>query len=307
MTTLTYTDFVNNMGLVDKTMMNVNALWVWPTKAFIGMGNRLHGDGLSTSYKSYISASPNYTTLTTSAWNDVVGWIQFIPAADNTCTNAAVLVWDIQAQWFDLTDNTWKLITTTSYLYRNPFNLNYFITNTYVGDGTADKIYTGRSNFHRACNVKLVADRSASSADTSKYRFVHNGIVRASLDYTKIGGIAVMCKAKMEPISGSLNGVPSIYFNVGADYYPQVGINANDGLLTGYYNVPAVGAGQLRQLTTTEQTFLFVSAKINNSTDIDLTNKYVTDRPAGTYPHVMTDAVFAANVPQFIKFNNQTV
>ena len=111
-----------------------------------------------------------------------------------------------------------------------------------------------------------------------------------------------MCKAKMEPISGSLNGVPSIYFNVGADYYPEIGVNSNSGLLAGYPNVPAVGAGQLRQLTTTEQTFLFVSAKINNSTDIDLTNNYVAGFPAGTYPHCMSAATLAANVPQFITF-----
>lgn len=66
--------------------------------------------------------------------------------------------------------------------------------------------------------------------------------------------------------------------------------------------MPAVGAGQLRQLTTTDQVFVFATANINNNTEIDLTSDYVIGLPAGTYLHCMSASTFAANIPQFMNF-----
>jgi len=307
MTTLTYNDFYSNMGLVGTPMMNPLVGATFPVKAWIGMGNRPHGDNLSAGYKTKITGAANYADLTTKPWQDVTGWIYIHPAAENTCTNAVVLVYDFQVQWFDTTQNAWKLASATAALERVPVNQTWWTTNTFAGDGNAEKIYTNRNNIPRFSNVKLSADRSAASSDTSKYRLIHNGISRAPIDWTKVGGITVMCRARLEPISGSLNGVPSIFMHVGGDYNPKTGENTNQGVMAGVTDLPAIGAGQLRKLELTEKTFLFTTAKINPDTYIETTSNYVTSFPAGTYPQCMTDSVFAANVPQFIQPSQWTV
>lgn len=308
MTTLTYTDFVNNMGLVDKPMMNPLVGATFPVKAWIGMGKRPHGDNLAAGYKTklynaiFATYPQNYSDLLSMPWQDVTGWIYVHPAAENTCTNAVVLIYDFQVQWFDMTTSTWKLASATAAGERVPVNQTWWTTNTFASEGNAEKIYTSRNNIPRFSNVKLSADRASASSDTSKYRLIHNGLSRGPIDWTKVGGITVMCKARLESISGSLNGLPSIYMHVGGDYNPQTGKNVNDGLLTGMSDLPAIGSGQLRKIELTEQAFLFTTALINPNTYIEATSTYVTGFPAGTYPHCMTDAVFAANVPQFITF-----
>lgn len=305
---LTYTDFVNNMGLVDRPLMSLNPAWLWARKAWIGMGNRPHGDNLAAGYVSRIydqigtTYPDHYSALISNPWQDVTGWVVVHPAAENTCTNAVVLIYDLQVQWFDKTDNTWKLVSTTAAIERVPTNLQWWTKNTYASLGNCDKVYPNRLNIPRFSNVNSSADRFAPSSDPAKYSILHNGMSRAPVDYTKVGGITVMCKARLEPISGSLNGVPSIMMQVGADYYPETGINNGQGLLVGANAIPAVGASQFKKLELTDQVFLFTTARINPNTYYELTSQYVTSFPAGTYPHAMTDAVFAANVPQFMNF-----
>lgn len=308
MTTLTYTDFVNNMGLVDRPLMSLNSGWLWQFKAWTGMGNRPHGDNLAAGYVSKINSligttyPQNYSDLISKPWQDVTGWVGVHPAAENTCTNAVVLISDLQVQWFDKTVGTWKLVSSIAAIERVPTNLKWWTKDTFTSLGNCDKVYPNRLNIPRFSNVNSSADRSAPSSDPAKYSIIHNGMSRAPVDYTKVGGITVMCKARIEPISGSLNGVPSIMMQVGADYNPETGLNTGQGLLTGINDIPAVGASQFKKLELTDQTFLYTTARINPNTYYDLTSQYITSFPAGTYPHVMTDAIFAANVPQFIKY-----
>ena len=314
---LTYQDFYYDMGLVAEPLI-ANPGWIWAQKAWIGMGNRLHGDSLATTWKEGAQPSgaggpsnPNYATLTTTPWEDISGWFGALPAVANTCTNAAIEVWDFQVQWFDLTDSAWKLIGDNSYLYRTPLtvNIKYWTTDTFTADGFADKLFLGRYNNPAFCCTKQPADRSAADSFPStpgKYRIIHNALPRAGLDWAKIGGIAVMCKAKISPIpgAGSLNGDPRIYLQAGADYWPRHNqiANVNGELLDGITNIPAVGAGRLKKLLTTEQTFLFVTANINPDTYKEPTSVYVNSFPAGTYPNCMTDAMFQGHVPQFMTF-----
>ncbi|MBS0424557.1 MAG: hypothetical protein JSR71_09095 [Proteobacteria bacterium] len=182
MNKLTYNDFYNNMGLVGKTMMNPLIGATFPVRAWIGMGNRPHGDNLAAGYKTKIAGAANYDKLTTRPWEDVTGWIYVHPAAENTCTNAVVLIYDFQIQWFDVTENKWKLAAADAAGQRVPLNQKWWITNTFADDGAAEKIYPTRNNIPRFSNVKLSADRSAASSDASKYRLIHNGISRAPID-----------------------------------------------------------------------------------------------------------------------------
>lgn len=309
MTILTYDDFYNQMGLVNRTLMNPQAGTTYTQKAWIHMGKVMHGNSLA---PLWIAAIPGgtgnayYNDLTNTAYQDVTGWFHSQPAADNTCTNAAIKVWDFQTQWFDTSVGAWKLVAADSYKYRNTAALNYFTTNGYVGDGAADKIYVGRSNLSMACNVKLPADRSAPMlvSETAKVRMVHNGLIRAALDSTKVGGIAVMCKAKVVPISGSLNGVSSIMLSVGADYWPRSGVNggAIGTILEGITNIPSVGGSAMKQLTETEQTFCFATVRINPNTFMQNDSAISVANPGNPDILVMPQAQFAANVPQFIAF-----
>lgn len=308
-TLLTYQDFYDQMGLVNKSLMNPQAGTTYTQKAWVHMGLRMHGDSLT---PSWIAAIPGgngnayYNDITNTAWEDVSGWFHCQPAADNTCTNALIRIKDFQTQYFDLTENEWKLISADAYKYRVPGNLSYFTTDAYNSDGTADKVYVGISNHAMACNIKVAGDRVAPmlTSETSKVRIIHNGITRAPLDYTKVGGIAVMCKAKVVPISGSLNGVSSVMLSVGADYYPRSGINANQAgtILDGITSLPSVGGSAMKQLTETEQTFVFATVKINSDTYVYSDSAYSVANSGIPNVQCMDSSLFAANVPQFITF-----
>lgn len=312
---LTYQDFYDDMGLVAEPLI-ANSLWLWAQKAWIGMGNRPHGDNLAVGWREGVKpggaggpSNPNYVALTTTPWTDITSWFGALPATANTCTNAAVKVWDIQCQWFDLTTQSWKLIDPLAYIYRSAAGgtVKWWTTDTFTSLGFADNLYTSRANIPSFCTTRLLANRGAANPDNAIQNIIHNGMARATgMDYTKIGGIATMCKAKIEPLPGDavLNGDPRIYLQVGADYWPRPNIKADElgSVLEGITNIPAVGAGKLKKLTTAEQAFLFVTANINPATYKETTSNYINSFPAGTYPNCMTDAVFRANVPQFLTF-----
>lgn len=300
--TLTYDDFYNQMGFAEATAMNPMPTAIWPLKAWISMGSRIKGDALATSYKNYLQPlvdSTTYDALTTMWWSDVVGWITLIPAATNTATNVGFQVYDFQMQFFNLSTGKWELLSdATSRVARS---MAWFYTNTFNGDGLCDNIYPGVLNIPAFCPTKSSGDRSASSSDTSKYRICHRGVSRKQVTPNLIGGIAIMCRAKILPISGgAFNGTAAILMQVGADYYPEVGLYDNQGLLTGVSNIPSVGGSALKLLDTTEKTFLYTTAKINPDTHVEPTSDYYNSFPVGTYPQCMSAETFAANVPQIM-------
>lgn len=314
MTKLTYQDFVDSMGLVAEPMM-ANSLWYWAKKATIGMGNRMHGDGLSTAWSERAQpggaggpSNPNYVALTTTPWEDITGWFGVIPAVANTCTNAAVEIWDYQIQTFDTSTQSWKLLTDNSQLYRTPLpaNVKYWTTDTYSDDGSADRLFLGRYNNPAYCCTKSIADRATPDSLQSKFRILHQAIPRGGADWSKVGGVSVMCKARISPIpgAGSLNGDPRLYLQVGGDYWPRHNQLANvvGEVLNNITNLPQIGAGTLKKLTTVEQSFLFVTANINPDTAKDSTSPYVSAATPNSWPNLMTAANFAANVPQFLTF-----
>lgn len=316
MTILTYADFYNNMGAAPEPMM-VNAIWQWPKSAWVGM-SRLHGDGLSTVWSESAQpggaggpSNPNYATLTTTPWEDITGWFAGVPAVANTCTNAGVKVWDFQLQYFDITTQSWKLfnsVAASGYRDAKRSNINWWTTDTFTSDGAATRFTSGRSNLPSFCCTKLNADMAAADplphADWSKYRIVHNAIPRVTADYSILGGIAVMCKAKIEavPGTGALNGDPHIYLQIGADGWPRAGLIANSGILSGITNMPSIGGSSLKKLTTSEQVFLYVTSSANPATVLDTTSPYIAAHPTGPYPFWMSAATLQANVPQFKTF-----
>ena len=302
MTILTYNDFYAQMGLVEATLMNPIPGATWPTKAWISAGNRLKGDVLNDDWVGAYSGLAQFPTLQSMWWSDVVGWINIQPGANNTTTNAAVIVYDFQTHIFNTTTQAWEKIS--SYSNRNNTAMGYYVTNTYAYEGAADRIYTGRNNIPRFCCTKLAVatDRDTSSSDTSKYRAVHNGLSRQTVDPTIVGGVAVMCRAKLEPISGSLNGTTEILIQVGADMYPNSTDIVGGGLLAGVSSVPALGASGFSLIGVTERIFLYVTSNINANCYVETRSDYVRSFPAGTYPHCMAPSLFTTKIPQFKNF-----
>lgn len=302
MTILTYNDYYAQMGLVEAAIMNPVPGSTFSQKAWISMGNRLKGDALNDDWTTAFASAPSFATLRSMWWTNIVGWINIYPGANNTTTNAAVVVYDFQTQIFNINTKRWELASAST--DRNNRTMVYFVTNTFAPDGSADLIYPGINNIPRFCCTKLIAptDRDSASSDTSKYRATHNGLSRREVDPAIVGAVAIMCRAKLEPISGSLNGVTEILMQVGADAYPNSTDGPNSGLLTGIPGMPAIGASAFSLIGTTERIFLYVTSRINTSGYVETRSDYVRSLLAGTYPQCMSSALFADNVPQFITF-----
>ena len=307
MTTFTYTDFYNQNGPAEYALMT--PAYSWQSKAFISMGNRMHGDNLNTDWQTLYSGVANYNTLRGMWWTDIVGWVWLHPAADNTCTNAAVQVYDFQIQIYNTSTKAWQVVSTVS-AGRELRRSTWYDIPTNVSGGDCDLIYPGRYNLPAFSNVKVSGDRSAAATipgDEAKFWASHNRVTRATVaDPSLIGGVALMCKAKLVSVDGAaLNGIPKIMMAIGCDAYPDHTATANTGLFTGVYIIPSMVIGGFSKVTTTEKVFLATSALLRTPVSeviVATSSDYQQSFPAGTYPQCMSAALFAANVPQFSTF-----
>ncbi len=275
----------------------------WTQKCWFHLGNRLKGDALNDDWTSGYASAPNIAALRSMWWTSIVGWVNIQPGAANTCTNAVVLVYDMQVQIFNISTQAWELASNVG--DRSQKTQRWYHTATFADEGSCDPIYPGINNIPRFSCVKLPADRLIAATipgDELKFKNVHNGLTRYTVDPAIVGGVAVLCRARIEPISGSFNGSPQILMQIAADAYPNGIDTLGNGLLTGINGTPAIGASAFALLSATDRVFCFTTAKINPSTYIENRSDYMRSVPAGTYPHTMDGALFAANVPQFITF-----
>lgn len=233
---LTYADYVAQAGLAETALMSPK--YDWQGKAYISMGNRLHGDNLNSDWFALYSGAPYYAELIAMPWSDIVAWVWFQPGANNTATNMAVKVYDAQIQIFNTTTQQWELVSAPAYgreLRTTPW---YDLVN-YNSAGAADLIYpTGnRYNLPAFSTVKTPGDRLSAADlpdDIGKFYAAHNSVCRAvNVDYSKIGGVVVLCRAKLVSIDGdAANGVSEIMMCVGADAYPTPNSMQSKGLYT---------------------------------------------------------------------------
>ena len=308
MTTLTYTDFYNQNGPAEYALMT--PAYSWQSKAYISMGNSMHGDNLNTNWQTLYSGVANYSTLRAMWWTDIVPWVWLHPAADNTCTNAAVQVYDFQIQIYNTNTRAWELVSTPSAGRELRTSIWYDMPTNNTSGGACDLIYPGRYNLPAFSNVKVSGDRSAAATipgDEAKFWASHNGVTRAAVaDPSLIGGVALMCKAKLVSVDGAaLNGTPKIMMAIGCDAYPDHTATINTGLFTGVYISPSMVIGGFSKVTTTEKVILATSALLRTPVSdviVSTSSDYQQSFPAGTYPQCMSAALFAANVPQFSTF-----
>ena len=308
---LTYQDFVTAMGLSTGNAMNPPAPGIanWPYRGYIGLGTRLHGDAVPKYWADKVKSLGGYPSgvnagLLTTPWEQVAPWIMIIPDATNTCTNAVLLVYDLQCQYFNKATGKWELLSSPT--DRGIPSLDWFLTNNYDRDSTCDAIYLDSNPIIRFSPVKVAGDRVSPSSpgEASKYRICHNGGTRLTVDYAKFGGIFVSVRAKLQPISGNFNATPKILLGVGADGYPRSapGNGTGNGILTGLDSLPAIGgtAPMLMPTDGSEATFIFACVKINTNTYQDNSSDYAIANGVGAM--VQDAAQFAANIPQIMSF-----
>jgi len=308
MTTLTYADFYNQNGPAEYALMT--PAYDWESNAYISMGNRMHGNNLNTDWTTLYSGVANYSTLRAMWWTDIMGWVWLHPAADNTCTNAAVKVYDFQIQIFNTSTQSWELVSTPSAGREFRSSIWYDLPTNSVSGGACDLIYSDRYNLPAFSNVKVAGDRAAAATipgDEAKFWANHNSISRAAVpDPSLVGGIALMCKAKLVSSNGAaLNGTPKIMMALGCDAYPDHTATINTGLFTGVFIPPSMTIGAFSKVTTTEKVILATSALLRTPVTeilVQTTSDYQQSFPAGAYPQCMSAALFAANVPQFKEY-----
>lgn len=235
MTILTYNDFASQAGLVESPLMLPS--FGWMSKAYISMGNRLHGDNLNSDFTSLYNGAPNYTELASIPWTDIVGWTWIHPGAINTCTNSAVQVYDFQIQIFNINTNKWEMVSTAAAGRELTGSTWYDLSTTSISGGANDLIYSNRYNLQAFSTVKLTGDRAAAATipgQESKFWATHVAVSRASgLDYSIIGGVVAMCRAKLVSVDGlPLNGVSKMMMNIGLDAYPVPNSTPNKGNYT---------------------------------------------------------------------------
>lgn len=301
---LTYADFYNQAGRTETPLMNVNPVATWPLKAWLNNGNRLHGDTLHDAWTSAFSGTDNYATLHSMWWTNIMGWINCIPGANNTTTNALLLVYDFQVQIFSIAQQKWVLVSSKN--DRNQRSYRWHHTNTYADEGAADPIFNGRNNIPRFSCVKVAGDRTSAATipgDELKFKSVHDGLARCVVDPMDVGGVAVLCRARLEPISGSFNGVTEILMQVAADRYPDNTSIEGHELLTGITSMPAIGMSAFSLVPSdgTSRVFCFSTAKIHPDTYIvALDSDYKRANSGTPYAQYMDGTLFAANIPQFL-------
>lgn len=301
---LTYADFVAQAGLVEAAVMTPPP-YGWMTRAYISMGNRLHGDNLNSDWKTLYSGAPDYDTLTAMPWTDISGWFFIHPGAANTCTNSAVRLYDFQVQMYNLTTRAWELVSDPAVNREMTVSTWYDMPTQSVSGGTTDRIYYPgqRYNLPAVSTVPNSSNRSGAAElplETTKFSSAHSALGRASgLDYTKIGGIAVLCRAKLISVDGNaFNGVSQMMLAIGADAYPAPNTTPGSGILTGVGIMPSMCINAFQIVGTTERPFMATTAKLTDDVIVQTTSDYQIANGANS--QCMDADLFAANVPQFL-------
>lgn len=316
---ITFADLVSSMGLTETKIMNdpENGSQ-WAKKAVITMGRVCHGAGLSPDFAAIVkSVNPDWATpgtngylLLNDPWARAMPWCGIIAGANNRCTNAAVMVYDVQMQYFSIAQQKWVLMSSLADRVRE-FTSSYYTSDYTTTDGVADAIRLQRFNLAAYNVVKLPGNRTAQDTippTGSIYRIIHSSLfaetVYTPFDYQDIGGVFTSCAMRIVSSDGGpLNSSTiEIMGQVGADYWPESNKKQGEGKLLGIYQTPAVGFGAFKLLPPdgSEKRLYFVSANINPDTFIQPSSAYVLAN--GSASQCVSAATLQANIPQLMTF-----
>ena len=274
--------------------------WAWG--GYFGMGYYLYGSNLNINFldawdtSDYPSGPKTLAkeAIKTTWANRIIPWFVACAASDNTCTNAAIRIFDRQVYTLD---NSGLWIRED---YTNPFSSA--CTGYTIVAGVRSSPYTTANLYNDSINIPAFpfcptsGDWAASSSDTSKYRYLHTTIGSRIVlsDPSLLRGALLTFKSQIVSTNGQpLNGVPKFLVQAGIDAgynNDSPGSNALEGAL---YS-PAM-AGSRWSYANVDGSFRdhYVATFTAADSYQDLTSAY----SVGGGVSVQTAAQFAANMP----------
>jgi hypothetical protein len=222
--------------------------WVIAKGAYLYQGNRMHGDSAPSWYSSTFSQPGD---IFTRYWDALAPWGVMWTDATNTTTNAAACMYDVQIYTLSKDTGGWSRVPAGNGIPVYPFSFYPLDRLTYPPDATGTFIVADGVATRLGCsNVLTPADRATASADTAKYRILHNALhPMVEVDGSDVGGVFATMQAKLFTVDGAaLNGVTKIYAQIGVDYKPDLASAINTAEFLGVYYYVGAGAGNLIEL-----------------------------------------------------------
>jgi len=234
-------------GVDPQFIMDCAPSWIATKGAYIYQGHRMHGDGLPSWYADDFT---NPGTVLARYWNCLNAWGVVWVGANNTTTNAFTSFYDVQLYVLLLSTGQWTRVDASNGMPQYAFN--YYTLSTYALSSTGSFTHDPVTSRRGWSNVPTAGDRSASSADTTKYRIAHNALIpMVEVDGSDVGGIFVTFKAKLFTSNGAaFNGTTKLYAQAGSDIKPELTSTLNTGELAGVTYYVGAGGGNLIELPT---------------------------------------------------------
>lgn len=279
----------------------------WPYKGYFGMGYYLYGSNLNTSFlggwdtgtpagsdAAKVQAKADIQV----AWaNRILPWFVATPASDNTCTNAAIRIFNAQCYIKSIATGLWSRVDVG---VNNVLDCSTYDTGgTSTGHGASIKVMPDNINVPAFPFCQTSTDWGAYSNDTTKYRLIHAGTTERIVisSPSDVGGIVCMFDSQVISANGvALNGTPKFMLQAGID----AGYNDDalgSGLLNGAPYSPAI-AGSCWMLANTNGTRRthYVGTFLHTDSHQDLTSYYSTHGGIS----VLSAAEFQNNMPHRI-------
>ena len=312
-----FTDIYPHMGLNESgaVLMGYSGSANWPLQGFFGMGYRLNGDNLNTTFLNGWNVSAPDAAGKQAAkdaaiaawWNRIMPWFGCYPEATNTCTNVAIRILNTQCYVLETDTNAWRRVS----------NLNNFLQSatlwdlagTFTSAGAAKAVYPSDNiNIPGFALCPTPADWASASTlgDTTKYRMMHAPVVpagRLTVDAQKIAGVFCTFESQLVSTNGAaFNATPKILVQCGADALIDEG-SEGGGAGTSLYGAPytpAIGGSRWSYANSdgTRRKHYFGTFLHPNSYQ-DVTSAFTV---AGGKSK-MTAAEFQANMPRIVYQN----
>jgi len=308
-----YSTIYDHMGNNESSavLMEAPSSYVqWGWRGYFGMGYRLYGDNLNTTFLGgYDVTDPDQTkrdrliaakaAIQTTWADNIIPWFCANAEATNRCTNAALRITGTQCYTLDDTGVWSRQGTAQSFAAACT---GYTISSGATSGGyPCDNLYLETSNipaFPFCPNNAHWGSIDTDPPTTSKFRFLHTkAMERITLaDPSKLRGVLVTFESQLVSTNGqAFNSTPKFLIQAGCDAGYGTYIVGGIGLLEGAPYSPGLGGSRWSYANSdgTRRRHYFATFMAANSSE-DLTSAY----NVGGGVSKQTAAEFLANMPK---------
>lgn len=213
----------------------------WMAGAVNNRGFRTFGDSLYSAYFNNLLVYPNNPSQTYD-WPVWQPWHLAYPGSNNTTTNVAVRIQNMQGYWMHKDTHVWSKINPIKMYAKN--NKIKPISGPVGGGSTAAAKFfsSGTDPVPGFPVVRLAADRLAASSNVLVYNSLHSVFdslgttYRFTLPATNtpsggdLGGLMLACDVDLFSTDGQpFNGVTEILVQLGSDFLPALNSQQGQG------------------------------------------------------------------------------